>query len=120
MIFKSLFGTPSEPVKDPRVDELVSQVEQLSEHAQVLAARLAEVEEGETLRRIHFTALEADVTDLLDKLSRQLSKFRMRDRRAQKAGTSTPDDDQGELDMNQADPSQRKQELRRRAAQLGR
>lgn len=83
-----------------------------------LEALVEEIRDSENRRDIHWKSLEADVTDLVDKLAKQLAKYRQRDIRAAKAEKNEEEGGQAQLQLSpQQSPADRKAALRRQLFQ---
>lgn len=77
------------------IDRLTSVLEQLvndiKTERELTHGRLDVLEGSESLRKAKWVALETEVTDLFDKISKQMSKLRQRDKREErKADTLHP------------------------------
>lgn len=96
-----------------KIEAHLNEVNSIKEQITLIEAAVAECLEGESSRERRFTSMEADVTDLYDKVGRQLRKLRQRERREEQVDAEEPTGPQLH------DPQAAKAALRRQISQQG-
>lgn len=102
---------------DSAPDPTLHEINRISQRIDDLEKILDSIMASEGRRERHMVALEAEVTDLIDKLGNQLKKFRMREVRAAKKAEKDQGEEgeSGQLELvTEQSPQNAKNQLRTR------